>query len=450
MTPSAEELLLIQRYADGLATADETARLQAALRADAGLRAVFLDYVHLDSALEALAAARPPAEESAPEVFPVRPVRRTWFAVAAVAAAVALAALAFFAWRPGAVRGVEIEVLATDSARLAGDRPGLAAGDRLTLESLVLESGSVRFRLGSGVTVDLRAPAAVELESPMRLRVRHGRLQAEAGPEALGFTVVTDAGEVVDLGTSFGVEADRHGESRVAVFSGQVKVRRGTAEQGNEFTALGEGEAVRFSAAAGLRRWQDVAVAADAAGLRERSATAVVGAVRDNLGDDVLHPFYGVVRGGLRPGALAFTDKPNPRWAPGPDDGLPEWLRGADLIRTYHQFRYQRHYELTLTLREAAAVFVLIDTRQPEPAWLASRFSDTGVRVAVGPWQQGMKTEGGTQVRADDLPYLTFAVWRTHAGPGDFKLGPPRDPGRNNLALMYGVAVKALRADSLP
>lgn len=46
---------LIQRYLAGLGTAEETDRLQAALKSDAAMRALFLDYMNLDVALSALA-----------------------------------------------------------------------------------------------------------------------------------------------------------------------------------------------------------------------------------------------------------------------------------------------------------------------------------------------------------------------------------------------------------
>jgi len=74
------------------------------------------------------------------------------------------------------------------------------------------------------------------------------------------------------------LEVDRGGESRVAVFSGQVKVRQGAAHEGNTFRTLSEGEAVRFSALAGLRRWEHVAMAAEAAGILSRASPAVGGA----------------------------------------------------------------------------------------------------------------------------------------------------------------------------
>ena len=443
MNPKDHRLAWVQRYADGLASAEEVAQLQAALREDAELRRSFLDYVNLDSALEATAAGRATAVvEFGDRVVHVSRRRFHWPHWLAVTAALVVLGVGAAKWwqRPA---GVTVEVIQSEGARFGTSAEPLRVGTRLSLDRVELRSGEVSLRLSSGVVLKMTAPLEARFETPMRLRMVHGRLSADVGAHGIGFTVVTDAGEVVDLGTSFGVEAERGGESRVAVFSGLVKVRRGTADEGHAFTTLSEGEAVRFSAVAGLRRWQHVAMAAGAAGVSARSGTAVVGGVCDNLSEDELHPFYGVVSGGLRPGSLAFTDKPNPRWAPQPGDSIPPWLDGADLVRTYHQFRHRKDYELVLTLRAAATVFVLVDVRQPAPGWLVERFYDSGARVRVGPWQPAMIGEPGTEVRSDGLPYLAFAVWQADAGPGEFRLGAPRDTDHKDPALMYGVAVKA-------
>ncbi len=48
---------LIQRHLAGLTTAEETDTLQAALKSDPKLRALYLDYMNLDVALGALAGA---------------------------------------------------------------------------------------------------------------------------------------------------------------------------------------------------------------------------------------------------------------------------------------------------------------------------------------------------------------------------------------------------------
>lgn len=449
-TDDDQRLQWIQRYADGIATVDEVAQLQAALRTDATFRRIFLDYVHIDGALGAWAAGlEGAAEAKATEANVIRVPRHRFRTPLWLGAAAVILVLA--AWSLGPrVRdrsgvAVEAEITASHDAQwVATTRQPAQVGDRIALRTIKLASGSLDLRLtSSGVQLKLNGPIEARFETPMRLRMVHGRLSADVGTGGVGFTVVTDAGEVVDLGTSFGVEAERGGESRVAVFSGQVKVRSGAAAQGNEFTTLNEGEAVRFSKLAKLRRWEHVAMVSEAAGRLSPDGSEIVAAVRDNLDDEKLHPFYGVVAGGMQRGALAFTDKPNPRWAPAPEDLLPAWLEDADVIRTYHNFRYISEYELTITLRQASTVFVLIDARQPVPSWLTERFTPTGARVAVGPWMPGLLAEDGVEVRADGLPYLQFAVWRAEAAPGEFRLGAPRDPKLNHVALMYGVAVKA-------
>ena len=434
MGDSGELLDRIQRYVDGMASADDVARLQAALHASPDLRQAFLDYVHIDSALEATAAAGVDIAARRSHA-PVRRARFRWPVWAGMAAALVVLC-GIWIVRSRMLPGVDAEVVHSEGSQTR------RVGERMILRKIDLREGVLSLRLAqSNVRLRLSAPVEAQFESPLRMRVVHGRVSADVGAGGIGFTIATDAGEVVDLGTSFGVEAERGGESRVAVFSGQVKVRPGPAG-GRDFTTLSEGEAVRFSAVAGLRRWQQVALAAEAAGLVARAGSAVIGTVRDNLGEGELHPFYGVVASGMRRDALAFTDKPNPRWAPGPEDTLPPWLEGADLIRMYHQFRHRNDFELALTLQEPATVFVLAYARQPVPSWLRARFADTGARVVVGPWQPGMKAESGAEVRADGHPYLTFAVWRAEAEPGEFKLGAPRELDRDRYTVMYGVAVK--------
>ncbi len=427
MIPDANEaadiafLERVMRYQDGALSREETAALEQELAANPESRRLFVATQLRSMAMHDVFRRRafqivPPNSDAAREREKPLWRKSSWLALAACLAVFAGLAVFFDTRRDG----LAMQVVEANDARLHGREELLRVGEELPQGELVLESGFLRLRLSSGVLLDLNAPLRATMESGMSLRLEQGRLSADVGKHGKGFTVATDAGEVVDLGTRFGVEADAAGESRVAVFSGQVKVR----PTSGEFTTINEGEAVRFTAMAGLRRWTEVALAVNAAGLEQVPAEGVIAALRDNLGDDSLHPFYGVVRGGMQPGALAFTDKPNPRWAPGPKDSLPAWLRGADLVRTYHQFRLEGAYELTLTLREASAVFVLIDTRQAAPNWLKARFQDTRAWVRVGPWMRGLAEAEGIEVDSEGLPYLSFSVWRADVPAGEFVLGP--------------------------
>lgn len=85
----------IQRYANGQASAEDASSLEAALKEDAELRALYLDYMNLDVALIAAAEAATitGSEISKEATFPRPPARWSsppWRWVTAVAACVAL------------------------------------------------------------------------------------------------------------------------------------------------------------------------------------------------------------------------------------------------------------------------------------------------------------------------------------------------------------------------
>jgi len=89
----------IQCYMNGQAGAEEVAALQAALQADAGLRALYLDYMNLDAALGAAAGATPstelePGGLGASPLSPAQPSPHYWRWFAA-AAAVGVASVMF-------------------------------------------------------------------------------------------------------------------------------------------------------------------------------------------------------------------------------------------------------------------------------------------------------------------------------------------------------------------
>ena len=105
-------------------------------------------------------------------------------------------------------------------------------------------------------------------------------------------------------------------------------------------------------------------------------------------------------------------------------------------------FKNKKKYRLTLTLRQAATVFVLSDVRNEPPEWLAEQFQATGDFLRVGPWHQALETAPGIELEADG-PYLRFAVWKTNANPGELHLGHPGESMVGEQAVMYGVAVKS-------
>lgn len=365
-----------------------------------------------------------------------------WFGIAA-SLAISLLLFSLFSQQPSE-SPVLATVIATENLQLASNHVTVEPGQHFKLQKILIKSGSLHLALPSDVQLSLHGPLEAEFDGAMILRLYQGKLDAKVGPKGHGFTVQTDAGDVIDLGTEFGLEADRNGESRVAVFSGSVELYPKNSESSeNSPITLNEGQAARFSVINGLRRWESVALAVQKAGLSSREYAGVVQHVRDNLGDEELHPFYGIVQGGMQKGALSYTDKPNPRWGSLPGDQLPEWLEGADLVRTYHQFRKRSSYTLTITLRAPAAVYVLLRRGSPVPSWLSSRFELTGAHVMAGPFMPAIRDWPGSRLGSDGLPHFPFEVWKAEAEAGQFELGPTQD-SRSPHTLMYGVAIREL------
>ena len=95
---------------------------------------------------------------------------------------------------------------------------------------LRLESGLAQIVFYNGARVVIEGPAELQLVSSTEAVCPGGKLTAEVPPQARGFRVVSPRFDVVDLGTSFGLNmAD--GRSELHVFEGKVEFRtdgRGT------------------------------------------------------------------------------------------------------------------------------------------------------------------------------------------------------------------------------
>lgn len=438
---------LIRLQAEGLAGESEVRELETLMQENPDLVACYVEYLMLDEALADRAKENEGAGDRITTVDFAGSRARKWKVVSVgwAAAAAIILGLTVLWWQgpsqPDAVRVVEVE-----DAELEGHAGPLEPGAAIPLSRIELKSGRMVVMLSSGVRLEMLAPFHGVLLDAMHVRLDSGRLNADVGEQGKGFTVSTDAGDVIDLGTSFGIEADEDGECRVAVFSGEVELRPKQTEGSKQrppTIRLTEGQAARFSALAGLRRWWDVALAAKEAGISSKPYKGVVATIRDNLGNWQDHPFYGMVQGGMREGALAYTDKPRPAWQAPENGTFPSFLEGADLIRTYHHFRWELDYQLRIKLRGPAEVFVLRDSRTEAPEWLRANFEDTGARLRVGPWNPAISEDPGV-LWQDGEPYFPVAVWRRTAEAGMLELGPSRASEADEVTLMYGIAVRDL------
>lgn len=253
--------------------------------------------------------------------------------------------------------------------------------------------------------------------------------------------------QVVDLGTKFGVAVEGPGHTDVVVFQGEVELFDRTSRRRVEspLARLIEGQAVRVDARQQLsrivtvtsgRREEEWSTAAGGAG-------SVIASVRDNLRDPAALNYYRVVAGGMQEDARAFVSKRH-EWNGLDAAGLPEELRGADLVQTFASDRFNTDLEIVVTVARPAALYVLADSRTAAPAWLAEAFADTGLRLGLenAPLLTSGKPVGRGPGQGNMAP---FAVWRCELpGGGSIRLGPPRDSPDEELQWMYGIAARPL------
>ncbi|HVT27691.1 MAG TPA: FecR family protein [Lacipirellulaceae bacterium] len=164
-----------------------------------------------------------------------------WFAMAAAFIGVAAVSswLTYSLTSRTAIRGAEIakangnrsgnyvaRITATRNSLWAGDDKSLGFGSRLTSgERLELATGLVEITFDDGAVVVLEGPATFDVDSPGRAALHEGRLAATVPKGARGFQVTTARMNVVDLGTEFGVMAEKEGTAEVHVFKGLVKAQ---------------------------------------------------------------------------------------------------------------------------------------------------------------------------------------------------------------------------------
>lgn len=126
---------------------------------------------------------------------------------------------------------VVAELTAGFDAKWRDNAPDPDAG--LFSKRYTLDRGWVQVRTIHGVDLVLEAPVTVEFNEANEMSLVSGQLVADVPRQAIGFTVQTPTGRVVDYGTTFGVAVEDAGETITHVFSGEVEVAS-TTHAGNQ------------------------------------------------------------------------------------------------------------------------------------------------------------------------------------------------------------------------
>jgi concanavalin A-like lectin/glucanase superfamily protein len=249
--PSPEYDDMVAALCHGTATEEEMRALSDLLRSNQEARDEYLMRVEVHSRLasepdlfpqvtDAAALSRIPEtgfSESCP-VFDAKPgiqrSKRTRVRLLALAACFALIGAGTWSlWlrRVAAEKGTTSNAIAmltrSVGARWGRSTQPLRPGSALGPERLRLESGLAQVVFYSGARVVMEGPAELQLVSPSEAFCPAGRLLAEVPGPARGFRLKTTQLDVVDFGTSFGIDA-MHGRTELDVFKGKVEFSAGT------------------------------------------------------------------------------------------------------------------------------------------------------------------------------------------------------------------------------
>lgn len=248
---------LVDGYCDGLLNEDEVGRLEGCLLGSAEARREFIVYFQMHTELAFAVRARGAASaalgqvEIAAELRPLGARSRRWGLGrgvemgirrwAAVAAGLMIALVGYWAGnRYGSFGGLTWRGGASVGGRASGENVAwlvnaqdceweAAAGDSVTPgrdmgagKTLRLMRGLAEIEFERGARLILQGPAGLQLISGNEARLLHGSLTARVPVRAVGFTVYSPQGKVVDLGTEFGLSVDDQGATAVRVFEGRV------------------------------------------------------------------------------------------------------------------------------------------------------------------------------------------------------------------------------------
>lgn len=108
-----------------------------------------------------------------------------------------------------------------------------------------LAAGMAKIDFTNGASVTVTGPVDFEIVDAMNTRLHSGSLSANIPDTAHGFEVLTEAAQVVDLGTAFGVSVSDNGVTDIAVFEGKVEVKPTEATPSTPPQLLKAGKAVR-------------------------------------------------------------------------------------------------------------------------------------------------------------------------------------------------------------
>ena len=114
-----------------------------------------------------------------------------------------------------------------------------------------IEKGIVKFTYDEGVDIIVEGPAEFTVKK-RGVDLAYGRLYSYVSEIGHGFTVDTPNNRFVDLGTEFGVQVSKFGNSELHVMTGKVQLFAGGSKEGKKTKLVSEKEAILYDSSTGM------------------------------------------------------------------------------------------------------------------------------------------------------------------------------------------------------
>ena len=120
-------------------------------------------------------------------------------------------------------------------------------GELISSGTLELQSGKVQIALFGGARLTLHGPCLLDLPSKYEGYLHRGDIMVSVDSDDVRLTINTPIGELIHLGTEFGVSVAASGETDMFVYEGTVQITPPTSGQTAPSSRLvGQGTAVRL------------------------------------------------------------------------------------------------------------------------------------------------------------------------------------------------------------
>jgi len=237
---------LADRAIDGTLTRADAEELNQLLDGDLAMMQLYVQYVGLHAALCVEAAGEATDPRQALDRAHAHSDRRKRREQLRQAAAVLAAGVCLFLvvgylalnWRYAVAQVVQTSSQFTWADKRRADNGTVRLRDRLHIAS-----GFADLRFTNGVALSVRGPALVNVISGSEIHLEYGQVLSRVPTDAIGFTITTPDGRLVDLGTEFLVSRSSGTRTATTVRQGLIEIRQ---DKESEAKRLATNEAAAF------------------------------------------------------------------------------------------------------------------------------------------------------------------------------------------------------------